>query len=92
MKEMVTSSLFRIASFFFSRFIIEFEWYLYKSHNINALRCMSKSQNEFISILSTEFSRQEYWSGLLYPPPVDLPNPGIELTSLSPALAGRFFN
>ena len=28
--------------------------------------------------LSTEFSRQEYWSGLLFPSPGDLPNPGIE--------------
>ena len=41
--------------------------------------------------LSMGFSRQEYWSGLLCPPP-DLPNPGIEPTSLmSPALAGGFF-
>ena len=24
------------------------------------------------------FSRQEYWSGLLFPPPGDLPDPGIE--------------
>ena len=38
------------------------------------------------------FSRQEYWSGLPCPPPGDLPDPGIEFTSLSsPALAGRFF-
>ena len=28
--------------------------------------------------LSVGFSRQEYWSGLPFPPPVDLPNPGIE--------------
>ena len=28
------------------------------------------------------FSRQEYWSGLPFPPPGDLPNPGIEPTSL----------
>ena len=28
--------------------------------------------------LSMGFSRQEYWSGLLCPPPVDLPNPGIK--------------
>jgi len=27
------------------------------------------------------FSRQEYWSGLLCPPPGDLPNPVIEPTS-----------
>ena len=28
--------------------------------------------------LSMEFPRQEYWSGLLFPSPGDLPNPGIE--------------
>ena len=34
-------------------------------------------------------SRQEYWSGLLFPTLGDLPDPGIELESLmSPALAG----
>ena len=27
---------------------------------------------------STGFFRQEYWNGLLCPPPGDLPNPGIE--------------
>ena len=34
--------------------------------------------------LSREFYRQEYWSGLLFPPPGDFPGPGIKLTS--PAL------
>ena len=28
--------------------------------------------------LSMEFSKQEHWSGLLFPSPRDLPNPGIE--------------
>ena len=28
--------------------------------------------------LSMEFSRQEWWNGLLFPSPGDLPNPGIE--------------
>ena len=28
--------------------------------------------------LSMELCRQEYWSGLLFPPPGNLPNPGIE--------------
>ena len=32
--------------------------------------------------LSMGFSRQEYWSGLLCPPPGDLPDPGIEPMSL----------
>ena len=30
---------------------------------------------------SMEFSRQEYWSGLPFPSPGDLPNPGIETSS-----------
>ena len=34
--------------------------------------------------LSMGFSRQEYWSGLLFPSPGDLPNPEIE--PKSPAL------
>ena len=42
--------------------------------------------------LSMAFSRQEYWSGLSFPPPRDLPNPGIKPASLSSlALGGRFF-
>ena len=38
------------------------------------------------------FPRQEYWSGLPFPSPGDLPEPGIQtLFSVSPALAGEFF-
>ena len=36
-----------------------------------------------------EFSRQEYWSGLPFPFPGELPDPGIEPSS--PALAGEPF-
>ena len=43
--------------------------------------------------LSMEFSRQEYWSGLPFPSPGDLPNQGIKpMASASSALAGRFFS
>ena len=42
--------------------------------------------------LSMGFFRQEYWSGLPFPPPGDLPYPGTEPTSPAPpALVGRFF-
>ena len=42
--------------------------------------------------LSMGFSRQEQWSGLPYPSPGDLPDPGTEPKSpASPALAGGFF-
>ena len=42
--------------------------------------------------LSMGFPRQEYWSGLPFPPPGDLPDTGIELMSfVSYALAGKFF-
>ena len=38
------------------------------------------------------FFGQEYWSGLPFPPPGNLPNPGIKPTSsVAPALAGGFF-
>ena len=39
--------------------------------------------------LSMGFSGQEYWSGLSFPSPGELPNPGIE--PRSPAISGRFF-
>ena len=39
--------------------------------------------------LSMGFSRQEYWSGLLFPSPGDLSDPGME--PVSSALVGRFF-
>ena len=39
--------------------------------------------------LSVGFPRQEHWSGLPFPSPGDLSDPGIELAS--PAFAGRFF-
>ena len=41
------------------------------------------------SPLSMGVSRQEYWSGLPFPPPGDLPDIGIKLAY--PALAGGFF-
>ena len=43
--------------------------------------------------LSMGFFRQEYWSGLPFPSPGDLPTPGTEPTSpVAPAfIAGRFF-
>ena len=39
--------------------------------------------------LSMGFFKQEYWSGLPFPSPGDLPDPGIKTTSL--ALVGIFF-
>ena len=58
---------------------------------------MSDSANTWTVIcqapLSMEFSRQEYWTGFRSPTAGDLPDPGIEPTSLtSHALAGRFFS
>ena len=42
--------------------------------------------------LSMGFSRQEYWSGLQFPPPEDHPDPVIELASLmSPAFVDGIF-
>ena len=42
--------------------------------------------------MSMEFSRQEYWSGLPFPTPEDLPDPEIKPASpASTVLAGRYF-
>ena len=42
--------------------------------------------------LNMEFPRQEYWSEWPFPPPWDLPGPGVEPTPpVSPASAGEFF-
>ena len=52
----------------------------------NPMDCSSQAP------LSLGFPRQEYWSGLPFPSPGDLPDPGIEPASLEPpALAGKFF-
>ncbi|CAI9164294.1 unnamed protein product [Rangifer tarandus platyrhynchus] len=54
--------------------------------------CVTLKTIDHQSPLSMGFSRQEYWSGLPFHPPGDLPNPRIKLTSLmSPPLAGEFF-
>ena len=47
---------------------------------------------EHLAPLSTGFPRQEYQSGLLRPPPGDLPDPGTKpIPLMSPALADSFF-
>ena len=52
----------------------------------NPMDC-SLSGSSFI-----RFSRQEYWCGIPYSPPQDLPDAGIKLSSpVPPALAGRLF-
>ena len=67
---------------------------------LNNLSCMcaqscptfcdpSDPPGAFQAPLSIGFPRQEYWSGLPFPSPEDLPDPRIEPEC--PALAGRFF-
>ena len=41
------------------------------------------------ALLAIGFTRQEYWSGLPFPPPGDLPNPGIKPTCLVLSFIGR---
>ena len=53
------------------------------------LSCVAQWIVAHQSLLSVEFSREEYQSGLPFPTPGDLPNSGIEPVSLS--LANRFF-
>ena len=62
------------------------------SHFSRVQLCVTPRMVAFQASLSIGFSRQEYESGLPCLPPEDLPNPGIEPTSLtSPALTVTLF-
>ena len=75
-----------VSAYFFFCFVL-FCFVLLCPSLYNPLDCRARQ-----APLSMEFSRQQYWRGLPFSPPGDLPDPGIESTSLvSPALAGRFF-
>ena len=54
------------------------------SHSVMSDSCVTPWTVACQAPLSMEFSRKEYWSGLPFPSPWDLPNPGIK--SGSPAL------
>ena len=60
---------------------------------VSHFSCVCLSETPWTAVrqapLSVGFSRQEYWSGLPFPSPGDLPNPGIK--PMSPALACGFF-
>ena len=72
--------------------IIEFE--LFDCLSSGLICFMTLQPMDYIALqapLSTEFSRQEYWSGLPFLPPGDLPEPGIKPPSpAAPAFTGRF--
>ena len=57
------------------------------SKKVKSLRCVRLFATPWTvarqAPLSMGFSRQEYWSGLLFPSPGDLPNPGIKPWSLA---------
>ena len=64
-----------------------YHFYLFMYSSVDRLACLSCSvvSNSMTPLivahqapLSVEFPRQEYWSGLPFPSPEDLPNPGIE--------------
>ena len=70
------------------------------SHSSEYMHACSVMSNSFATPwavahqapLFMEFSRQEYWSGLPFPPSGDLANPGVKAASFaSPSLPGRFF-
>ena len=66
---------------------------VYGVHALSCVWCFASPWTVALQApLSMGFSRQEYWSGLPFPSPGDLPDPGIEPASLaSPALPGGFF-
>ena len=51
---------------------------MYVSHSVVSKSLQLQWTVVYQAPLSMEFSRQEYWSGLPFPSPGDLPDPGIE--------------
>ena len=72
------------------RFIRDFEAMSYMLSHFTCVRLFVTPWTVACqATLSMRLSRQEYWNGLPFCPPGDLPGPGIKPTSLtSPALAG----
>ena len=69
-------------------------WQVLKTSNRIVVQPLSRVQlcdpmTVATRLLSMGFYRQGYWGGLWFPPPEDLPDPGIE--PMPPALAGGFF-
>ena len=68
-----------------------------KAKTVNPSWCCLVESDSFVTLwtvahqspLSLGFPRQEYWSGLPFPSPGDLPDPGIK--PKSPELASGFF-
>ena len=64
----------------------------YVKCSINICMCAKSLQSCTTLCNTMDFSRPEYWSGVFFPFPGDLPNPRIEPAPLTyPALIGRFF-
>ena len=73
-------------------FLISFPWILQLDVFFFFLLVFLRSCELYVAHQASPsmgFPRQEYWNGLLFPSPGDLPHPGIEL--MSPPLTGRFF-
>ena len=69
---------------------------IYHAHMLSHVSCVQLFVTLWTVALqalpSMGVSGQEYWSGLPFPPPGDLPDPGIEpMSFVSPALASGFF-
>ena len=84
--------------FFKNKFLFFHIWKEYSGFLVNCVVLVAKSYPTLLwppwatahqVPLSMGFPRREYWSGLPFPSPGDLPKPGIEPKYL--ALAGRFF-
>ena len=62
------------------------------AQSVSHVQFCNPTDCSLLASLSMGFSREEYWSGLPFPPSDGLPDPGIEPeSSAAPALEGGFF-
>ena len=77
---LIASKVFFVLLFFFCSWLIQIHLQRSPTHCIWLL---TPSTIALQAPLSREFSGQEYWSGLPFPSPGDLPDPGVQPASLA---------
>ena len=96
---MMVFLVFSSLTFCIGRFVEQYTWHfgadIQYDDIMHVLSCLTLCDRMDCSPPGSSvhgFSRQEFWNELPFPPPGDLPYPGIELKSrMSPALADGFF-
>ena len=83
------ATVHNVCQYFLFCFIEKYTLGVCQCIHLDSILCNPMDCSSPQAPLSMEFSRQEYWSGLPFPTPGDLPNPQIKPVSLGVSCIGR---